>query len=76
VKDAINSTPTAFPPDGLAGCAQTGAESASAAITATPPKRCFVFIWVVKDVIFNRLRKKSTEPNFGGFVVYRTSATH
>jgi hypothetical protein len=37
-------TPTAFPPDGLAGCAQTGAESASAAITATPPKRCFVFI--------------------------------
>jgi hypothetical protein len=35
-------TPTAFPPDGLAACAQAGAESASAAITATPPKRCFV----------------------------------
>ena len=36
--------PIEFPPDGLAGCAQAGAESASAAITATPPKRCFIFI--------------------------------
>jgi hypothetical protein len=36
--------PIEFPPDGLAGCAQAGAESASAAITATPLKRCFVFI--------------------------------
>ena len=31
-------------PDGLAGCAQAGAESASAAITATPLKRFLVFI--------------------------------
>jgi len=31
-------------PDGLAGCAQAGAESANAAITATPLKGCFVFI--------------------------------
>jgi hypothetical protein len=36
--------PTAFPPDGLAGCAPTGAENASAATTATPFKRCFVVI--------------------------------
>jgi hypothetical protein len=36
--------PIEFPPDGLAGCAQAGAESASAAITATPLKRCFAFI--------------------------------
>jgi hypothetical protein len=36
--------PAGIRPDGLAGCAQTGAESASAAITATPLKRCFVFI--------------------------------
>ena len=28
--------PIGFPPDGLAGCAQTGAANASAAITATP----------------------------------------
>jgi hypothetical protein len=30
--------PAGIRPDGLAGCAQTGAESASAAITVTPPK--------------------------------------
>jgi hypothetical protein len=34
--------PMELPPDGLAGCAQTGAENASAAITATPVKRCFI----------------------------------
>ena len=28
--------PIGFPPDGLAGCAQTGAANASAAIAATP----------------------------------------
>jgi hypothetical protein len=31
-----------LPPDGLAGCAQTGAQNASAATTATPVKRCFM----------------------------------
>lgn len=35
-------TPMALPPDGLAGWAQTGAENASAAITATPVMRCFI----------------------------------
>jgi len=35
-------TPKALPPDGLAGCAQTGAENASAATTATPVMRCFI----------------------------------
>ena len=35
--------PMALPPDGLAGWAQTGAENASAAITATPVIRCFIF---------------------------------
>lgn len=34
--------PIAFPPDGLAGCAHAGAKMASAAATATPPKRCFM----------------------------------
>lgn len=33
--------PIPFPPDELAGCAQTGADKASAASTATPFKRCF-----------------------------------
>lgn len=36
--------PIGFPPEGLAGCAPTGAENASAAITATPVKRCFMLI--------------------------------
>src|SRR6202040_2315494 len=34
--------PIELPPDGLACCAQTGAENASAATTATPVKRCFI----------------------------------
>ena len=34
--------PTALPPDGLAGCADTGAENASAATIATPVKRRFI----------------------------------
>src|SRR5438128_2184445 len=34
--------PIALPPDGLAGCAQTGAENASAATTATLVKRYFM----------------------------------
>jgi hypothetical protein len=36
--------PIAFPPDGLAGCAQTGAEKASTAATATPFTRSFMFM--------------------------------
>ena len=35
-------TPIALPPDGLTGCAQTGAENASAATTATPVISCFM----------------------------------
>ena len=31
-----------FTPDGLAGCAETDAEIASAATSATPVKRCFM----------------------------------
>jgi hypothetical protein len=34
--------PIEFPPDGLAGCADTGAEIASAATTAALVKRCFI----------------------------------
>jgi hypothetical protein len=31
-----------LPPDGLAGCAQTGAENASAATIATLVSKCFM----------------------------------
>jgi hypothetical protein len=34
--------PIAFPPDGLAGCADTGTQNASAATSATPVMRCFI----------------------------------
>src|SRR5215831_7002621 len=34
--------PIGFPPDGLAGCVQAGAEKASAATTATLVRRCFM----------------------------------
>jgi hypothetical protein len=34
--------PIEFPPDGLACCAPTGAENASAATTATPVRKCFM----------------------------------
>jgi hypothetical protein len=36
--------PIEFPPEGLAGCAHTGAEKASAATTATPVRRCFIVL--------------------------------
>ena len=39
--------PTELPPDGLAVCAQTGPENASAATTATPVKRCFMSLILV-----------------------------
>ena len=34
--------PIGFPPDGLAGCADAGAQNASAATIATPVMRCFI----------------------------------
>jgi hypothetical protein len=34
--------PIELPPDGLAGCAHTGAAIASAAAIAAPVKRCFI----------------------------------
>jgi hypothetical protein len=34
--------PTAFPPDGLVGCAPTAADNAIAAIAAMPVKRYFI----------------------------------
>jgi len=34
--------PMGFPPDGLAGCANTGAQNPSAAAIATPVNRCFI----------------------------------
>jgi len=37
-------TPIAFPPDGLAGCAPSGADNAKAAITATPVHKYFMLI--------------------------------
>ena len=40
--------PMALPPDGLAGCAQTGAENASAATIATPVSKCFMLLSFVK----------------------------
>jgi hypothetical protein len=42
--------PIEFPPDGLTGCAPMGAENASAATTATPVRRCFIFrssLWLL-----------------------------
>ena len=50
--------PAGIRPDGLAGCAQTGAEIASAAITAMPVKRCFIpgsSLWVSVTALSDKL---------------------